>query len=170
MNSDIDTCSVSNKKVDNITDNTSERMEKENANTFLIDKTKDELTGQAKEKSEEVSKVFFSLEENEEDAPFKSSWRDESIYDDDDSDNEDDWSDDDEEVAEEWLRRQELRDRGLPEVLATLPSTIKVSLVPETKEDKQKREEKQRAELGKINYNQVMFLDYFTFSSFMFSP
>ena len=150
MNSDIDTCSVSNKKVEHHTDNKDESLQKENVNTFLIDKTKDELTGQAKEKSEEVSKVFFSLEENEEDAHFKSSWRDESISDDEESENEDDWSDEDEEAAEEWLRRQELRDRGLPEVLATLPSTIKVSLVPETKENKQKREEKQRAELGRL--------------------
>ena len=152
MNSDIDTCSVSNKKVEleHHTDNKDESLKKENVNTFLFDKTKDELTGQAKEKSEEVSKVFFSLEENEEDAHFKSSWRDESISDDEESENEDDWSDEDEEAAEEWLRRQELRDRGLPEVLATLPSTIKVSLVPETKENKQKREEKQRAELGRL--------------------
>ena len=119
-------------------------------NTFQDDQTKDELTGQAKEKSEECTKVFCSLEENEED--FKSSWRDESIADDDDTeDDECDWSDEDEEAAEEeWLRRQELRDRGLPEVLASLPSTIKVSLVRETKEEKQRREEKARAELGRL--------------------
>ena len=154
MNSDIDTCSVSNKEVEHLdlTDNKDESLEKENVSTFPIDKTKDELTGQAKEKSEEVSKVFCSLEEeNEEDVHFKSSWRDdESISDDEDTENEDDWSDEDEEAAEEWLRRQELRDRGLPEVLASLPSTIKVSLVPETKEDKQRREEKARAELGRL--------------------
>ena len=37
---------------------------------------------------------------------------------------------------------------GLPEVLASLPNTIKVSLVPETEEDRARREQKQRDELG----------------------
>ena len=83
------------------------------------------------------------------------SWRDESINDDSDEDedgtdgeDEDDYSDEDEEAAEEWLKRYYMRQRGLPEVLASLPNTIKVSLVPETEEDRVRREQKQRDELG----------------------
>ena len=83
------------------------------------------------------------------------SWRDESINDDSDEDeddtdgeDDDDYSDEDEEAAEEWLKRYYMRQRGLPEVLASLPNTIKVSLVPETEEDRVRREQKQRDELG----------------------
>merc|ERR1719312_1266622 len=69
------------------------------------------------------------------------SWRDSSTNQDDfdeeeeeDFSDEDDYSDDyeDEEAAEEWLTRYYLRQRGLPEALANLPSTIKISVVPET--------------------------------------
>ena len=144
--------SVTNKKEEHHTVNKDDSYESY-VNTTQIDKAKDELSGQAKGKSEEVSKVFCSLEENEEDVHLRSSWRDERIddneSDDEDTEDEEDWSDEDEEAADEWLRRQELRERGLPEVLASLPSTIRVSLVPETKEDKQRLEEKQRAELGR---------------------
>merc|ERR1719291_1124797 len=82
------------------------------------------------------------------------SWRDESINDDsdedeDDTDGEDDDDYEDEEAAEEWLKRYYMRQRGLPEVLATLPNTIKVSLVPEIEEDRVRREQKQRDELAK---------------------
>merc|ERR1711915_1063350 len=71
------------------------------------------------------------------------SWRDSST-------NQDDCDDDeDEEAAEEWLTRYYLRQRGLPEALANLPSTIKISVVPETEEDRQRREEKQREELAR---------------------
>merc|ERR1711915_642878 len=84
-------------------------------------------------------------------------WRDSTTNQDDfDEDEEDDFSDEgdysddyeDEEAAEEWLTRYYLRQRGLPEALANLPSTIKISVVPETEEDRQRREEKQREELG----------------------
>jgi len=86
------------------------------------------------------------------------SWRDSSTNQDDfDEDEEDDFSDEDdysddyedEEAAEEWLTRYYLRQRGLPEALANLPSTIKISVVPETEEDRQRREEKQREELAR---------------------
>jgi len=84
------------------------------------------------------------------------SWRDSSTNQDDfdeeeDFSDEDDYSDDyeDEEAAEEWLTRYYLRQRGLPEALANLPSTIKISVVPETEEDRQRREEKQREELAR---------------------
>jgi len=86
------------------------------------------------------------------------SWRDSSTnqdeFDEDEEDDfsdEDDYSDDyeDEEAAEEWLTRYYLRQRGLPEALANLPSTIKISVVPETEEDRQRREEKQREELAR---------------------
>ena len=112
--------SVTNKKKEHHTVNKDDSYESY-VNTTQIDKAKDELSGQAKGKSEEVSKVFCSLEENEEDVHLRSSWRDERIddneSDDEDTEEEEDWSDED----EEWLRRQELRDRGLPEVLASLP-------------------------------------------------
>jgi len=86
------------------------------------------------------------------------SWRDSSTNQDDfDEDEEDDFSDEDdysddyedEEAAEEWLTRYYLRQKGLPEALANLPSTIKISVVPETEEDRQRREEKQREELAR---------------------
>ena len=153
MNLDmVEGVSVSNKKEEHDTVNKDDSYES-HVNTTPIKKAKDELSGQTKGKSEEVSKVFCSLEENEEEVQLRSSWRHERIddheSDDEDTEDEDDWSDEDEEAAEEWLRRQELRERGLPEVLASLPSTIRVSLVPETEEDKQRREEKKRAELGR---------------------
>merc|ERR1711915_202460 len=79
------------------------------------------------------------------------SWRDSSTNQDEFDEDEDDYSDDyeDEEAAEEWLTRYYLRQRGLPEALANLPSTIKISVVPETEEDRQRREEKQREELAR---------------------
>merc|ERR1712126_502090 len=39
--------------------------------------------------------------------------------------------------------------RGLPEALASLPSTIKVSLVSETEEDRLRREEREREQIAK---------------------
>merc|ERR1712025_1544729 len=78
------------------------------------------------------------------------SWWEDTTSDDFDED-EEDYSDDydencseddeDEESAAEWLRRYYLRQRGLPEALASLPSTIKVSLVAETEEEKRREEE-----------------------------
>ena len=66
--------------------------------SFAIDKTKDE-SDHVKEKSEAVSKVFCSLEENDEEAHVRSSWRDESTdhfeSDEEDIDSENDWSDED---------------------------------------------------------------------------
>ena len=108
-----------------------------------------------KEKSEAVSKVFCSLEENDEEAHVRSSWRDESTdhfeSDEEDIDSEDDWSDEDEAAAEEWLKRHELREKGLLSKAAfSLPPTIKVSIVPLSEEEKQKHQQKQRAELGKF--------------------
>merc|ERR1719450_1181974 len=79
------------------------------------------------------------------------SWREDSINDDFDEDEEDysDEDDEDEEAAAEWLRRYYLRQRGLPEALASLPSTIKVSLVSETEEDRLRREEREREQIAK---------------------
>ena len=87
------------------------------------------------------------------------SWREDTTSDDFDED-EEDYSDDydenyseddeDEEAAAEWLRRYYLRQRGLPEALASLPSTIKVSLVAETEEDRIRREEREREQIGKF--------------------
>merc|ERR1712126_51031 len=87
------------------------------------------------------------------------SWREDSINDDFDEDEEDysdendeyysDEDDEDEEAAAEWLRRYYLRQRGLPEALASLPSTIKVSLVSETEEDRLRREEREREQMAK---------------------
>ena len=119
--------------------------------SIAIDKTQDE-SGQEKEKSEAVSKVFCSLEENDDEAHFKSSWRDESTdhYESDEEDSEYDWSDD-EAAAEEWLKRHELREKGLlSEAAFSLPPTIKVSIVPISEEEKQSNQEKQRAELGRL--------------------
>merc|ERR1712048_900637 len=77
------------------------------------------------------------------------SWREDTASDDFDED-EEDYSDDyDEEAAAEWLRRYYLRQRGLPEALASLPSTIKVSLVAETEEDRIRREEREREQIAK---------------------
>ena len=122
--------------------------------SFAIEKTKDE-SDHGKEKSEAVSKVFCSLEENDEEAHVRSSWRDESTdyyeSDEEDIDSEDDWSDEDEAAAEEWLKRHELREKGLLSKAAfSLPPTIKVSIVPLSEEEKQKHQQKQRAELGKF--------------------
>jgi len=87
------------------------------------------------------------------------SWREDSINDDFDEDEEDysdeddeyysEEDDEDEEAAAEWLRRYYLRQRGLPEALASLPSTIKVSLVSETEEDRLRREEREREQIAK---------------------
>jgi len=86
------------------------------------------------------------------------SWREDTTSDDFDEDEEDysddydeNYSDDDEdeEAAAEWLRRYYLRQRGLPEALASLPSTIKVSLVAETEEDRIRREEREREQIAK---------------------
>merc|ERR1712126_79596 len=84
------------------------------------------------------------------------SWREDSINDDFDEDEEDysdeddeyysEEDDEDEEAAAEWLRRYYLRQRGLPEALA---STIKVSLVSETEEDRLRREEREREQIAK---------------------
>ena len=96
-----------------------------------------------------------SLDENDE-VNVSNSWRNDSnaeAFDEDFSDEEDDYSDDftdvDEEAAEEWLNRYYMKQRGLPEILASLPSTIKISRIPETEEDKLRREEKAKEELGK---------------------
>ena len=66
-----------------------------------------------------------------------------SEYEDDDYDSSDEES---EEAAAEWLRQYYLRQRGVPPVLAQLPDTIKVSVVPESFGDKQAREEREREE------------------------
>ena len=95
-----------------------------------------------------------SPEKEKETLDVSASWRNESINDEFDED-EEDYSDEededydvDEEAAEEWLNRYYLRQKGLPAALACLPSSIKISVVPETEEDKLRREEKQREELG----------------------
>merc|ERR1712126_411509 len=87
------------------------------------------------------------------------SWREDSINDDFDEDEEEysdeddeyysEEDDEDEEAAAEWLRRYYLRQRGLPEALASLPSTIKVSLASETEEDRLRREEREREQIAK---------------------
>merc|ERR1712098_174090 len=89
------------------------------------------------------------------------SWRDSSTNQDDfdeeeDFSDEDDYSDDyeDEEAAEEWLTRYYLRQRGLPEALANLPSTIKISVVPETEEDRQRKEEFRKKMAQQANQSQ----------------
>ena len=83
------------------------------------------------------------------------SWRsdiqlDESDEDtEDEEDSEDDYDSSDEEseeAAAEWLRQYYLRQRGLPPVLAQLPDSIKVSVVPESYGDRQAREEREREE------------------------
>ena len=148
----VDVISVTNSNEDHLTVIENDSFMKENViASIAIDKTQDE-SGQEKEKSEAVSKVFCSLEENDDEAHFKSSWRDESTdhYESDEEDSEYDWSDD-EAAAEEWLKRHELRDKGLlSEAAFSLPPTIKVSIVPLSEEEKQSNQEKQRAELGRL--------------------
>ena len=150
-----DVTSVTNSKEDHlhltVTENDSFMKENVIA-SIAIDKTKDE-SGQEKEKAEAVSKVFCSLEENDEEAPFKSSWRDESTdhYESDEEDSEYDWNDEDEAAAEEWHKRHELREKGLlSEAAFSLPPTIKVSIVPLSEEEKRRHQEKERAELGRL--------------------
>lgn len=76
---------------------------------------------------------------------------DEDEYSDDseDSDDSDDSYDSDdsesEEAAAEWLRQYYLRQKGVPAELAKLPSTIQVSLVRETEQERQLREMKVKA-------------------------
>ena len=97
--------------------------------------------------------MFCSLEENDDEAHFKSSWRDDSTvhYESDEEDSEYDCSDEDEAADEEWLKRHELRDKGLlSEAAFSLPPTIKVSIVPLSEEEKQSHQEKQRAEMGRL--------------------
>ena len=99
-----------------------------------------------------------SLDENDE-VNVSNSWRndsnaeafDEDFSEEEEDDYSDDFTDEDEEAAEEWLNRYYMKQRGLPEILATLPSTIKISRIPETQEDKLRREEKAKEELGTIN-------------------
>ena len=123
----------------------------DNVDTNDDNESKDEFT-----KPKETNKVFCSLGENDQEIINNEGWRDESLnnYESDEEDgSEEDESEDgdeDEEAAQEWLRRYELRRRGLPEVLATLPATIKVSLVPESREEEERREQRRRAELGRL--------------------
>ena len=114
--------------------------------------------------TEESNEIVCSLDEEPECSDnlpqgqdslnISSNWRDESLKDDFDEDEDDfseeddDYDDEEEEAAEEWLNKYYLRQRGLPAALSCLPSSIKISLVPETLEDKLRREEKQREELG----------------------
>ena len=81
----------------------------------------------------------IQLDESDEDSEDS----DPSDEDDDDYDSSDEES---EEAAAEWLRQYYLRQRGVPPVLAQLPDTIKVSVVPESFGDKQAREEREREE------------------------
>merc|ERR1711915_1133242 len=97
-------------------------------------------------------------------------WRDSTTnqdeFDEDEEDDfsdEDDYSDDyeDEEAAEEWLTRYYLRQRGLPEALANLPSTIKISVVPEKEEFRKKmaQQANQSQEKGKRKFGSRMTLE-----------
>ena len=80
----------------------------------------------------------IQLEESDEDSEETDS--EDSV---DDSDSSDEES---EEAAAEWLRQYYLRQRGVPPVLAQLPDSIKVSVVPESFGEKQAREEREREE------------------------
>ena len=61
-----------------------------------------------------------------------------------DSEDYDTTDEESEEAAAEWLRQYYLRQKGVPPVLAQLPASIKVSLVQETSEEKEAREERNK--------------------------